>query len=84
MIKFTTINRPVAITALGFGRNMRVIPRRIQLDGQSYTFIDSGVRAMVRRGGSLTQFLTLSDGERFFRLQCDEREHNWTLLAIGQ
>lgn len=84
MFKFTTINRPVAITALGFSRDMRVTPRRIELDGRSYTFVDEGIRTRVKRNGQLSQILTMSDGERMFRLRSDGRGGNWTLLGITE
>lgn len=84
MSKFTTINRPVAITALGFGRDMRVTPRRIEYGGTSYTFVDEGIRARIKRGSVVSQVLTMSDGERMFRLKSDGRGGSWTLLGISQ
>ena len=84
MTKFNTINRPVAITALGFGRDMRVTPRRIEFDGSSYTFVDEGIRARIQRGSVISQVLTMSDGERMFRLKNDGMGGNWTLLGISQ
>lgn len=84
MSKLNNINRPVAITALGFGRDMRVLPRRIEFEGTSYTFVDAGIRAVIKRGGQIAQVLTMSDGERTFRLKSDGRGGAWTLLGISE
>lgn len=81
MSKLNTINRPVAITALGFGRDMRILPRRIEFEGISYTFVDTGIRTTIKSGGKIAQILTMSDGERTFRLKSDSR--GWTLLGIS-
>jgi len=84
MTKYTNINQPVAVTAMGFGRNLQTFPRRIELDGASYTFVDAGIRAVIKRGSAIAQVITMSDGERLFRLKSDGRSSNWTLLGISQ
>lgn len=79
----TTINTPVTITAMGFGRNMRAIPRRMEYEGRTYDFIDAGLRMVIRRGGQMAQFLTMSDGVREFHLKSDNHGGSWTLLGIS-
>lgn len=79
----TTINTPVAVTALGFGRGMRAYPRRIEYDGISYNFVDAGIRLVVRSGERIAEILTMSDGERSYRLRTDSLSHGWTLLSIS-
>lgn len=79
----TTINRPVAITAMGFGRDMRAYPRRMEYQGATYDFIDAGLRLVVRSGEKIAEILTLSDGDNQFRLRSDNRGGSWTLLSIS-
>lgn len=83
MNQSTTINRPVTITAMGFGRDMRAYPRRMEYQGSTYDFIDAGLRLVVRSGERIAEILTLSDGASEFRLKSDNRGGSWTLLSIS-
>lgn len=83
MTPLTTINRPVTITAMGFGRDMRAYPRRMEYQGATYDFIDAGLRLVVRSGERIAEILTLSDGASEFRLKSDNRGGSWTLLSIN-
>lgn len=77
------LNTPVTITAMGFGRDLRAIPRRMEYEGRTYDFIDAGLRTVVQRGEQIAQILTMSDGINSFRLRSDNRGGSWTLLSIG-
>jgi hypothetical protein len=78
-----TINTPVDITAMGFGRDLRAIPRRMEYQGRSIDFIDNGLRMVIKKGEHLAQILTMTDGEQNFRLRSDNHGGTWTLLSIG-
>lgn len=78
-----TINSPVAITSIAFGRNMRTYPRRMEYAGKSYNFIDAGLRTVIGKGERIAQILTMSDGESDFRLRTDNHGGSWTLLSIS-
>lgn len=85
MTQSITINRPVDITVMGFGKNLEAYPRRMEYAGTTYNFIDTGLRTVVRRGGQvLAQILTMSDGASNFCLKSDGRSGSWTLLSIIQ
>lgn len=84
MTNTTTINTPVSVTAMGFGRNMRAYPRRIEFDGATYSFVDTGLRAVINTGGKIAQTLTMSDGLRNFCLRSDNSGSSWMLLSISQ
>lgn len=84
MTNITTINSPVSVTAVAFGRNMRAYPRRIEYGGASYDFIDTGLRAVISTGGKIAQVLTMSDGLRNFSLRSDNNGGSWMLLSISQ
>lgn len=77
------INTPVTITSMGFGRDMRVVPRRMEYEGHSIEFIDHGLRAVIRTGEQIAQVFTMSDGDREFRLRSDNHGGSWTLLSIA-
>jgi hypothetical protein len=77
------INTPVTITSMGFGRDMRAIPRRMEYEGRSIDFIDNGLRTIIQKGEKIAQVLTMSDGDRDFHLRSDNHGGSWTLLSIG-
>ncbi|MFZ1258436.1 MAG: hypothetical protein WAQ25_03120 [Candidatus Saccharimonas sp.] len=79
-MKNQQINSPVSITAIGFGRNMQPIPKRMEWGGRTYQFIDRGIRVISRRGESVMSTVTMSDGVHNFCL----RQHSgmWTLLSV--
>ena len=81
MKKITTINTPVDVTAIGFGRGMRAYPRRIEFEGSTYDFIDAGLRTVIRSGERIAQIFTMTDGKQDYRLKSDGS--NWTLLSIS-
>lgn len=76
------INEQVAITVMGFKKDMAAYPRRMEYQGATYDFLDAGLRCLVRQGGRIAEILTLSDGRANFRLRSDNRGGNWTLLSI--
>lgn len=84
MTNKTTINSPVSVTAVGFGKGMRAYPRRIELEGASISFTDAGIRTVVNTGGRIAQILNMSDGLRNFCLRSDNNGGSWMLLSISQ
>ena len=82
-MKKIIINEQVAITAMGFKKNLEAFPRRMEFDGRTYNFIDSGLRCMIRKGERVAQILTISDGHTLFQLKSDAKGGIWTLLSIS-
>ena len=82
MTKSITINSPVDVTAMGFGRNMRTYPRRIEFEGSTYDFVDAGLRTVIRSGERISQIFTMTDGARDYRLRSDGG--GWTLLSMSR
>lgn len=78
------INEQVTVTAFSFGgsREVKSFPRRMEFRGETYTFVELGLRCLVRHGQQLAQIFTVSDGISDYRLRYDDRASNWTLLAI--
>jgi len=82
MATYKSINSPVHVTALGFGRGMRTYPRRMEFEGTTYSFIDAGLRATLRSGKRAMSIFTMTDGAYDYRLKSDNG--SWTLLGITQ
>lgn len=76
-------NIPVTILSMGFGRNLRAIPRRMELDGRSIDFIDNGLCTTVRTGDRVAQILAMSDGIKTFHLRSDNHGGSWMLIGIN-
>lgn len=77
-----TINEQVAVTTMGFKKNLTAYPRRMEFRGTVYEFIDAGLRCLVRSGEHMAEIITMSDGQSFYRLRSDNRGGNWVLLSI--
>ena len=80
-VQNTSINSPVSITAIGFGRNMRPIPKRMEWCGHTYQFIDRGIQVISRRGEAIWSTVTMSDGNQNFCLR--QSGGDWTLISIS-
>lgn len=76
-----TINSPVSVTAMAFGRDMQPIPKRMEWAGRTYQFIDRGIRVVSRRGESIMSTVTMSDGSQSFCLR--QTGSMWTLLSVS-
>lgn len=74
------INSTVQITALAFGKNMAVVPKRMEWRGRIYEFVDYGIRATIRQGSGVSHTLTMTDGHQTFCLR--QRAGIWTLLSV--
>lgn len=77
------INEKVTITAIGFRKNLIIYPRRMEFRGNTYNFIDAGLRCLVHHGNRIAEIITLSDGTTNYHLRTDNRGNIWTLLSIA-
>ena len=68
---------------MGFGRDLRAYPRRMEYGGTSYQFLDAGLRTVIRSGERIAQILTMSDGANDYRLRTDNQGGSWILLSIS-
>lgn len=78
----TIINKPVSVSAVTFGKEFEPVPRRIEFEGKTLTFIGEGLRYLIRNNGVVTRLFDMSDGEAEYRLRHDNT--NWTLVAISR
>jgi len=77
-----TINEQVAVTQMGFKKNLAAYPRRMEFQGTIYEFLDAGLRCLVKTGTQVAEILTMTDGTRQYQLRSDNHGGNWTLLSI--
>lgn len=77
-----TINEQVAVTQMGFKKNLSAYPRRMEFQGTIYEFLDAGLRCLVRTGNHVAEILTMTDGKRQYQLRTDNQGGNWTLVSI--
>lgn len=76
------INEEIAVTKMGFKKDLSAYPRTMEFRGSVYNFIDAGLRCLVRSGEQIAEIITVSDGNSFYRLRSDNHGGNWTLLSI--
>lgn len=77
------IAKEVNVPELYFKNEGRLtaFPRRVELDGREYTFMD-GLRYLVQKGQQLVQVFDMTDGARDYRLQFDDSRRSWTLVDM--
>ena len=77
------IAREVNVPELYFKNegHLTAFPRRVELDGREYTFMD-GLRYLVQKGQRLIQVFDMTDGARDYRLQFDDSQRSWTLVDM--
>lgn len=78
----TVINKPVQVSAVTFSRQFEPMPRRIEFEGRTLTFIGDGIRFLIKNNGHITRLFDMSDGSAEYRLR--QEDQNWTLVAISQ
>lgn len=77
-----TLNKQIEITSFTFTnkQGFKSIPRAIAVDNQNYSFIDSGIRYLVRQGEHLVRLFDMTDGQNVYRLR--NEDDNWILVSI--
>lgn len=80
------INQEVKVTSVYFrpGRHLKGFPKRMEYEGREYTFLESGLRYLVRKGQELFEIFDMTDGSRNFRLKFDSAAQAWTLVGIKE
>jgi hypothetical protein len=77
-----TVNKEVNVTAVYFqSQGMKTFPRRMEFDGDTYTFAD-GLQYLIKKGQDMVQIFDMTDGAASYRLKRDGNHANWTLVAI--
>jgi hypothetical protein len=81
------VNKEVNVNSFYFakqtqkGNGLKSFPKQIELEGEEYTFIESGLRYLVRKGAQLVQLFDMSDGDNnTYRLRLEDNQ--WTLVGM--
>ena len=83
-MKKIAVNKPVTITAITFNnqKDLKEIPKRMEFEGESYTFLD-GLQYLVQRGSHIIRMFDMWDGTAQYRLRSEDAG-DWTLVTITQ
>lgn len=87
MTQLQVVNEQVDVTALYFRKSkagLKSFPKRIVYEGEAFTFVESGLQILVRKGQELVELFTMSDGRSDYRLRHDVTARQWTLMTITQ
>jgi hypothetical protein len=82
------VNKEVNVNSFYFSRQtqhggtgLKSFPKQIELEGEEFTFIESGLRYLVRKGAQLVQLFDMSDGDNnTYRLRLENDQ--WTLVGM--
>ena len=83
----TSVNKEVTVTSMYFrngNRQLQAFPRRIEFEGNEYTFVESGFHYLVKKGQRLIELFDMNDGVNDYRLKFDNSERTWTLVGMGE
>ncbi len=75
------INQKVQVSAITFNKQFEAVPRRIEFEGRTLTFLDAGIRLLIRSNGHITRLWDMFDGESQYRLR--QQGSDWTLVTIS-
>jgi hypothetical protein len=68
---------------MGFGRDLRAVPREMEYQGRRISFIGGALRTTVKTGNKFAQIMALSDGFHTFHLRSDNSGGSWTLVGLS-
>jgi hypothetical protein len=82
-----SVNKEVNVTSMYFKKRssqLQAFPRRIEFDGNEYTFVESGFHYLIKNGQRLFELFDMNDGTNNYRLKFDNHERTWTLVGMGE
>ncbi len=65
----------------GNQRRFESYPKRMVYEGREYTFMEDGLRYLVRKGQQLVKLFDVTDGQNSYRLRLEGSDH-WTLVGM--
>jgi hypothetical protein len=79
-------NPEVEITSVYFRKTnnkqrVESYPKRMIYEGREYSFLEDGLRYLIKTGKDLIRLFDVSDGQTQYRLRLDEANH-WTLVGV--
>jgi hypothetical protein len=86
MDNVTLINKDVNIVAYYFhnkGRHLRCFPKKMEHEGKSIIFTETGLRHPTQKGTRMIHVFDMTDGSADYRLEFDAQNLSWTLVSIA-
>jgi predicted transcriptional regulator len=79
-------NTEIEITSVYFRTNsskqrFESYPKRMVYEGREYTFVESGMHYLVRKGQDLIKLFDVRDENTLYRLRLDSK-NQWTLVNM--
>jgi hypothetical protein len=79
-------NKEIEITSVYFRNNptkqrFESYPKRMVYEGREYTFMESGMHYLVRKGQELIKLFDVRDENTLYRLRLDS-QNQWTLVNM--
>jgi hypothetical protein len=79
-------NKEIEITSFNFRNDpskqrFESFPRRMVYEGREYTFMESGMHYIVKKGQDFIRLFDVSDEDTMYRLRVDGQNH-WTLVTM--
>ncbi len=79
-------NKEIEITSVYFRNNptkqrFESYPKRMVYEGREYTFVESGMHYLVRKGQELIKLFDVRDENTLYRLRLDA-QNRWTLVNM--
>jgi hypothetical protein len=56
----------------------------MEYEGREYTFLESGLRYLFKKGQELVEVFDMTDGSYDYRLKFDPNAHVWTLVGMKE
>lgn len=84
------VNAEVTVTGLYFrssrpdDRHIKGYPKRMEYEGREYTFIESGLRYLLKKGQEMFEVFDMTDGSKEYRLLFDAAHQVWTLVGVRE
>lgn len=72
-------NQEVNVVSYYFTKS-RCFPRQIEVEGESLSFLENGLRCLVQKGQDLIQIFNMTDGQKLYRLSFEPGNRTWKLL----
>lgn len=80
------INKTVSVVAFYFrnaGQRLKCFPKRMEYNGRSINFTETGLLHPVRKGARMVHVFDMTDGQADYRLEFDAETLDWMLVYIA-
>ncbi|GAC1391833.1 MAG: hypothetical protein NVSMB46_05790 [Candidatus Saccharimonadales bacterium] len=77
-----TVNKEIEVNSFYFTNhhNLKSFPKKITYENHQYSFIDSGLQYLVKKGQHIIRLFDMTDGTFTYRLKNEDNQ--WTLVNI--